>query len=147
MKTKSFVSFLVIMIILGAVFVLRSQPFRAKLSFALSLTIPSQQSKTNGTGWIPHESVNFSVLKWPDFSRDDYNLKLTQPFYGINARNSLTRFDVILKLNQIEKIIAINELDSSGSYSGIVNCYFDIKRVTIAYLYGSALTGLLKNVL
>lgn len=124
MNIKMFVACIVVLAVLGgAVFYYRVQPIRLETSFSLQLTVLSDGSSINGTGFIYDRNINFSVLKWPAFGCDKVDISLQ---YSANkTRVSPVKFDVLLNLNETEKVVEISDLKQVGTYVGSINGYFD----------------------
>jgi hypothetical protein len=125
MKTLVFVGCIAILAIISGFFLYRAQPCGIEMSFVLNLSIFPDGSRVSGTGWIFNKDVNFSVLKWPGLGYDNYNLKLSQRYTENKTRTNPVKFDIIIHLNQTEKVIEISDFRNAGTYTGTVNCYFD----------------------
>jgi hypothetical protein len=123
MDNKIFAACALIMIVLGTgIFYYRTQPVSLEAVFSVGLTVLADGSRINGTGYF-YNDINFSVLKWPAFGRDKVDLSLQ---YSENrTRTSPVKFDILLYLNQTQKVIEIHNLKNVGNYMGTINCCFD----------------------
>jgi hypothetical protein len=111
------------MIVLGGgILYHRTQSVTLEAIFSVSLEVYPDRVSINGTGYV-YNGINFSVLEWPAFGRDKVNLSLQ---YSENeTRTSPVMFDVLLLLNQTQKVIEISCPKNAGMYIASIDCYFN----------------------
>lgn len=125
MKKKIYAAVFLILLSLGIFSFYRIEPLRLEICFSVSINVPPENvNNYNGSCSIRTDNLNFSVPKNPSFSRD--NIEITkESYYQDEFRETPVHFQLLLTLNDIQKVIEIGNLQRISSYEGVGNCYFD----------------------
>jgi hypothetical protein len=126
MINRYFAIVLIILITLSGFFVIQTKFLAIQVSFPMALYIYSinKNNDSNGTASVDTSSLSFSASNWPYFGVDKYNFKLQQPFQQVTPRYNLVVFNLIIKLNNTQHTLSINEFKDAGRYYGTITCYF-----------------------
>ena len=125
MRRRYFLGIVVILVIFGFFTFYRAEPLRLKISASLSLGVPRDNPNNyNGSCSVFRDNLNFSIPKNPDFSKDTVVLP-PQTYFENTNKTIPTSFNLILKLNQTEKVVEIGSLSGVGYYTATAIFYLD----------------------
>lgn len=123
MRTKVFLAYLLILLVVIAVFYCyRIQPPTLIVTAHLDLTVSRDSSSRPGFGWILEQNTSVSLVKWPQTAvvKIDVNLK-----YAFNeTRTTPVQFAVSFCLDETNKTVLTPNLTTTGGYSAVVSSNF-----------------------
>lgn len=129
MNIRIFAVCVVALVLLMSLFFYRYETIGLQTAFDLQLTVypeGPQSYGVNGTGYLLDDNANFSILKWLDSGQNTiYSQFLYFPFPKNDTRINSVTFDLILYLNQTEKVMRGPVLKNPGVYNVAVRCSFD----------------------
>jgi hypothetical protein len=124
-RKKTFAIAIIILIVFCSFSIYRAEPSRLNISVFLQLNVPRDNTNNyNGSCNLFSDSLNFSIPKNPDFSRDTVRLT-PQPSSQTGVRATPVNFKLIFYLDRTEKIVELGNLLSVAYYDGVVICCID----------------------
>jgi hypothetical protein len=115
-----------IIVIISSSFIILSNEFTSlKISFRITLNISASKGINTGSGYFDSNSISYEADQMPFFNKDAYNIELVRSFQQDSGSANAVIFNVMIKMNDIQKVLTIEEFKEAGSYSGPVYFNFD----------------------